>query len=826
MRLALKDVQESALEQLLRRARAAQVEVDAGGDPQALILAAPTGSGKTVVASAFIEALLCGTDGEDNPEARFLWLSDQPELNEQSRRKILETSSAFSASDLVTIDSSFDQEFLDAGKVHFLNIQKIGRDRRLVAYGDARRYTIWDTIKRTIEEFADSFWLIVDEAHRGMLRTAADERAAATIVQKFIVGDQDIPPSPLILAISATPERFLDRIAATPRVPRKVVINPEDVRASGLLKDVVTLHHPDEALPADVTLLRAACEQLQRYWVEWESYCETEHQPGVRPLLVVQVEDAQRTRVTRTDLGEALTAIQDVLGPLGERGVAHCFQEGQSLDVEGRALRYVAPVDIHADIGLRVIFFKLSLNTGWDCPRAEVMMSFRRAVDYTSIAQLVGRMVRSPLARRVERNEFLNSVSLYLPHFNRQAITRVVGYLTSPDPDQQLAVDVQVASETIELHRDSERENLVPVIERLPSYSVHRVNRWPHRRRLMRLARLLAIDEIDLGCVDTATDLILESLLEDFEELSAQHDFRGILTETAEVDIRAVDLLYGTDEVREAALASIPLVKKNIDDLFSSAGRRLGEGLHLTFVKRRVKASDDPVARIKIELFVLLQQESVLRDLENQCAAEVRDLFARHRAEIRKVPADRRDQYRQIHRTSVDPEPEEISLPDVIQLRKGDGDYARHLYSDDEGKYVEKLNTWERQVIESELENTAVVGWLRNPARKDWSLCIPYELGGEDKPLYPDFIILREEEDSLVADLLDPHSPGLGDAWAKAAGLAKYAASHGEDYGRIESIMVDRGAIRRLDLLDEGTRTAVRNVTNNEQLKALYRQSS
>ena len=46
------------------------------------------------------------------------------------------------------------------------------------------------------------------------------------------------------------------------------------------------------------------------------------------------------------------------------------------------------------------MFFKMALSTGWDCPRAEVMMSFRRAEDHTYIAQLLGRMVRTPLARR------------------------------------------------------------------------------------------------------------------------------------------------------------------------------------------------------------------------------------------------------------------------------------------------------------------------------------------------------------------------------------------------------------------------------------------
>jgi type III restriction enzyme len=94
---------------------------------------------------------------------------------------------------------------------------------------------------------------------------------------------------------------------------------------------------------------------------------------------------------------------------------------------------HIAPSQIEADPRVRVVFFKTSLNTGWDCPRAEVMMSFRRAVDATLIAQLVGRMVRTPLARRIEGSESLNRVMLFLPHYNKAGLQNVVKYLTSDD---------------------------------------------------------------------------------------------------------------------------------------------------------------------------------------------------------------------------------------------------------------------------------------------------------------------------------------------------------------------------------------------------------
>ncbi len=52
---------------------------------------------------------------------------------------------------------------------------------------------------------------------------------------------------------------------------------------------------------------------------------------------------------------------------------------------------------------MRVLIAKDAISTGWDCPRAEVLVSFRPAQDNTHITQLLGRMVRSPLARRDPR---------------------------------------------------------------------------------------------------------------------------------------------------------------------------------------------------------------------------------------------------------------------------------------------------------------------------------------------------------------------------------------------------------------------------------------
>ena len=56
--------------------------------PQVVSLQAPTGSGKTIIMASFMEDIYFGSENyAEQPEAIFVWLSDSPQLNEQSRQK-------------------------------------------------------------------------------------------------------------------------------------------------------------------------------------------------------------------------------------------------------------------------------------------------------------------------------------------------------------------------------------------------------------------------------------------------------------------------------------------------------------------------------------------------------------------------------------------------------------------------------------------------------------------------------------------------------------------------------------------------------------------
>ncbi len=84
--------------------------------PQIVSYTAPTGAGKTIVMSALIESILSGDDTyPDQPDAIFVWLSDSPELNQQSKNKIdLKADKITLDQCKIITDDSFDQEmFMD-----------------------------------------------------------------------------------------------------------------------------------------------------------------------------------------------------------------------------------------------------------------------------------------------------------------------------------------------------------------------------------------------------------------------------------------------------------------------------------------------------------------------------------------------------------------------------------------------------------------------------------------------------------------------------------------------------------------------------------------
>lgn len=822
MRLVLKEFQEEAVTRLVRHLRGAAGD-SRKGDRQSVCLSSTTGSGKTVMLTGAIEALLSGDDAVPPLEdATFLWITDQPELNEQTRRKMLATSSVLTQDTLLVIDNTVDVEALKPGAVHFINIQKLGREKSLVTTSDRRTYTIWETIRNTIDSRPGRFFVIVDEAHRGMIEDR-DQAEAATIIQKFIKGSQgELPPVPIVVGISATPERFNRLIVGTSRMNRPVDVDVAEVRASGLIKETIVLHHPTKEQPTDMTMLREAARALKSFTEHWADYCAKQEDFTVTPLLVVQVEDASgRTRTSETDIPLAMRVLRDALGTLPSDAFAHSFQEGTSISAASETLRYIAPSDIQDDPDVRVIFFKTSLNTGWDCPRAEVMMSFRAAADSTYIAQLVGRMVRAPLARKIIDDELLNTVSLYLPHYDSYGLNKVIAKLSKPDSDLA-PIDIEKASNILEIRRAAGTEKIFELLSRLPSYVVPRRRKASQIRRLMKLARLLTNDEIDENALPAAKRLVLRFLNGEYKRVKATARFRQIVDDRAQIEIEAVNWDVGTDAARDGEAVKVDIASENVEDLFNATGRKLNEGLHMQWWRERVKGAPQDRERAKLELFALCVDPGVIQKLERLSQETVQKWLRQHSTAIAKLDEGSRTAYDEVRLLAATPELSPLAYPETIMGRQSSTPWDKHLYVAGDGSFPADLNNDETEVLAAALKPRGTVAWLRNTDRKPWALCVPYEVEGDSRPMYPDFLVVRKERGTLIVDIVEPHSIALADAPTKAAGLAKFAAQHADRFGHILLILIDGKKKKTLDLSDETTRNQVKGIKLPAELRRLF----
>lgn len=834
MKISLFDFQKDALHKLREKIVAARKSATSD-NPQAIAFSAPTGSGKTIVMTALFEAILDSPDDQlawpfdwqPQPDAVILWVSDMPELNEQTKLKIESQSDhIYRVNQLIPIDSTFDTERLQGGRVYFINTQKLGGDKLLTKVGDGRQYSIWTTLSNTAKALPDRFYVVIDEAHRGMAG-GKGAKEARTLMQRFLLGYPEVGlvKMPLVIGVSATPKRFMDLLEHAPHTVHKVAIPPDAVRLSGLLKDRILIHHPDAATTAEMALLEEAARRWAQITTGWASYCKAEGEQRVWPVLVVQVENGTDKQLTKTSLSDALDVIESGIGRrLNEGEVAHAMHDTGDLDVGGRRLRKVDASRIDADKNIGVVFFKTSLSTGWDCPRAEVMMSFRRAEDHTYIAQLLGRMVRTPLARRIERDAELNDVHLFLPYFDTQAVTSVISSLNNVEDVPP--TETGSSRELVVLHRTESAEAMFEALNKLVTYRVNAARAQSNLRRYVAISRSLTLDEIDNAVWDNAKHQIIDWMGEQLAAIKASGQYAKDELAITQVGLKTLAVQNGTGIAKPESDYHIDASDVDIERLFEEAGRALSHGLHMTYWQAHAERD---ALDVKVEVIVLTRHHQAMSVLESAAEKAFNELYDKHKNAIGKLNEKRRDGYEKLRLATAKPNEIPWHLPDSIDFRRPPNAplWERHLYVENDGRFHAELGTWEAGVLQEELLNTSVVGWLRNLDRKPWSLEIPYDIGGDTRPMFPDMVVVRKKGKDFTIDILEPHDPSLDDNFGKAIGLARFAEKHGNLFGRIQLIRKQSSPAggdhyARLEINKEATIKQLKLITSNPQLDDLF----
>lgn len=904
--------------------------------PQVVSFTAPTGAGKTIIMASLIESIYFGDDSyPDQQNAIFVWLSDSPQLNEQSKQKIDLKADKIRLDQCVTItEETFDREVLDDGHIYFLNTQKLGKSSNLTKHSDTRQYTIWETLANTAREKSDRLYLIIDEAHRGMQGREASK--ATTIMQKFLKGSTEdkLAPMPVVIGMSATSERFNRLVEGTSSTIHKVVVTADEVRASGLLKDRIVITYPEESsLNKDMAVLQAAADDWKEKWDHWTQYCREQHYAYVNPVFVVQVLSSTGDRISDTDLDDCLCKIEERTGfHFSEGEVVHTFgQTTASVSVNGLNVRYEEPSRIAEDRNIKVVFFKENLSTGWDCPRAETMMSFRRAKDATYIAQLLGRMVRTPMQTRILIDEVLNDVHLYLPYFDAETVKKVIeelqsteggniptdivgesleervyetltirptrqrtpathnvpGQLTifdnpatdevppitsetpvmiesvtptvttaapvtnSPElapthttpvntpstavtPNQTPVTTEQAPAVEVEEFVDAfDREAVMKFINDygLLTYDVRSVRISNYLASLYKMARLLTQTEL---CKTASKEVIADivRMIHDHTEglkAAGKYDELADMVQQFKLSTQIFDV-FGETVDNYSIHDLFTTTDTDIDRQFRLAETKLGSEGVANEYGRQYFDVDEPNA-YKIDVIIFAADDECIKSLHTYAEAKFHNLNDTYRRYIARIDSDRfRRQYDSIVSDGDIVSKHNFRLPETIQVAHEDGgkEYSNHLFVNaNTGTAVMKLNGWEEGVIAEEEKNPDFVCWLRNPSRKSWSLCIPYEMDNETKPAYPDFIIVRKDAISgYVIDILEPHNPEYIDNLGKAKGFAEYARQN-PGVGRIQLIRMakdisGKNRFKRLDMSMSAVRDKVSRAINNDELDHIF----
>jgi len=523
------------------------------------------------------------------------------------------------------------------------------------------------------------------------------------------------------------------------------------------------------------------------------------------------------------DLGRALDEIFGEYPDLRGDAIHHVLGDHTVQRFGTWEVDWIEPQRVEETTKVRVLIAKDGISTGWDCPRAEVLVSFRPAKDHTHITQLLGRMVRNPLARRVPGDERLNAVDCILPFFDRTTAGNVVKFLTGQLEEMPAGPGKKVLLDGRPLGPNPEvPESVWECWDALPTLTVPQRGARPVKR-LVALAERLSSDGVRPGALKEVKEE-MHTILDAYATLYAKQlatavfEVWAVRGQTIAGTVGASQLVY-SDFVERADDRAIRVA-------FDAARKAFGADIAQSYVNHLAGPDNEDAEDDLREAYVRTSALATVAEVRVKVDGEADNLakswFEQHRVEIKGLSDERQQEYEIIRALATEPQRGELSRP-----RSRMEDYAsvdeagqlgvaplvgKHLMSDEDSLFpIASLNDWEWDVVVAELKRPGVVGWYRNPARVAVdSLGITYrDAVGNWRSLHPDFLFFTEIGGTVRASIVDPHGHHLDDSLVKLKGLASFAQEHGGEFHRIEAVSKIGTTMRILDLQLPAVREAL-----------------
>ncbi len=392
--IRLVDYQKTAVEQLTK---AYKELLYSGNNNTQLVFKSPTGSGKTVMVASLLDEVL----REQLPDSTvFIWAS-MNKLHIQSRTKLENQYLPDSEYNMLLLED-LEDESLATNTILFCNWESLFKTKTNVETGTitwGNTYVRVGEDGRNLQNVMEKtrlagkkVVLIVDEAHRTYLGK-----------NSLRLVDEIIQPN-LILEVSATPVLEPKASDVSINKARWVEIDFETVRGSGLIKNEAIINNrisdmEVDGTSSDLVVLEASLKERQQLLLKYR-----EQGANINPLILVQL-PSESEKLSEVDQ-DVRTRVENLLADKGITYENKKLAIWLSSDKTNKDL-----VDIE-ESPVEVLIFKQAIATGWDCPRAQIIVMLRDIKSVTFEIQTIGRVMRMPEQKHYS-DEALNSAYIF-----------------------------------------------------------------------------------------------------------------------------------------------------------------------------------------------------------------------------------------------------------------------------------------------------------------------------------------------------------------------------------------------------------------------------
>lgn len=323
---------------------------------QTVIVKSPTGSGKTIILIDFIEEYLT----KINSRTAFIWLCPgKGDLEEQSRQKMRKFAPHRYTQNL------FDalQNGFDAESTTFINWELVTKKGN-TAIRDSERKNLFDRIAEA-HRAGTEFIVIIDEEHSN------NTAKAKTIIDAFSAKN--------IIRVSAT--------AVENKRYEYFEIDEVDVINAGLITKAL---YVNEGLVDGMEISNDYECLLDLADAKRKAIAARYKELGkaIRPLVLIQFPNGQPETI------RAVEAKLESMGYTYDNGMVSIWMSEDKRDLPDNLTENDAtPV---------FLLMKQAISTGWDCPRAKILVKLREGMNEGFEIQTIGRIRRMPEAKHYE----------------------------------------------------------------------------------------------------------------------------------------------------------------------------------------------------------------------------------------------------------------------------------------------------------------------------------------------------------------------------------------------------------------------------------------